>query len=74
MQTEDLSVDQCRKWKVVKEISKEIPHLRVSILPQALVIESVNLSDLSGFVIAAKNCYPISVSNLKKEFKFSNIH
>ena len=64
MQAEDLPVDQRRQGQVVKQVREELPHVRVAILSQALVVEAVDLGDLSGLVVAAQNRDSFPVPNL----------
>jgi len=55
VQTEDLAVHQRREGQVVKQVSEIFPHVGVSVLPQTLVIETIDLCDLTALVVAAKN-------------------
>jgi len=52
-------------WQVVKGVGKVFPDIGVSVLPQALVIEPVNLRDMSALVIPAQNRDAIPVSHLQ---------
>lgn len=65
MQAEDLVVDQGGQGKVVEEIGKELPDVRIAILAQALVVETIDLGDLARFVIATKDGYAGGVANLE---------
>ncbi len=47
MQAEDLVVDQGGQRKVIEEIGKELPDIRIAILAQALIIETIDLGDLA---------------------------
>lgn len=47
MQTEDLAIDESRQWKVVEKVREILPHVRVAVLSQALVVKTVHLCDLS---------------------------
>ena len=40
----DLVVDQGCERKVVEEVCEVLPHVGVSVLPQALVVEAVHLA------------------------------
>jgi len=51
----DLSVDECSERQVVKQIGKVLPHVCVAVLAQTLIVEAINLSDLSALVVATKN-------------------
>ena len=52
MQTEDLAVHQRRKGKVVKQVGEIFPHIGIPILPQTFVIKSINLGDLTAFMVS----------------------
>lgn len=65
VKTEDLVVDQGSEGKVVEEISKVLPHIRISVLPQAFIIEAIDLSDLARFVVSTENGNTLGVSNFE---------
>ena len=41
MQTEDLSLDNCCQRQVIEEFSESLPHIRISVLAQALIVETI---------------------------------
>lgn len=43
VKAEDLLFNHCGKWQVVKELSELLPHLCVTVLPQAFIVESIPL-------------------------------
>ena len=51
MNTEDSVVDDGSDGKIVENVSAVPPYIQRSKFPQALIIESINLSDLSALVI-----------------------
>jgi len=55
VQTEDLAVHQRREGQVVKQVREVFPNVCVSVFSQALVIETIDLSDLTALMVAAKN-------------------
>ena len=55
VQAENLILHDSRQRQVVKEISQVFPHISVAVLAEALVIEAVDLSDLSTLVIASQD-------------------
>lgn len=61
-----LSINQCSKGEIVKEISEVFPDVRVSILAQTLVIEPIHLSDLSALMISPQNGYSVWKSYLER--------
>lgn len=64
MQAEYLSVNECGEGQIVEQISKVFPHVGIPIFAQTLVVESVDLRDLTGFVVAAQDGDSFSVANL----------
>lgn len=65
VQAKDLVVDQSCERKVVEEVGKVLPHVGVSVLAQALVIEPVHLSDLARLMVAAQDGDAQRVSDLQ---------
>lgn len=55
VETEDLVLDQCRQGEVVEEIGEVFPDGGVAVFAQAFVVETVDLGDLTGFVVAAQD-------------------
>lgn len=47
METEDLVVDEGGEGEVVEEVGKILPDIGVAVLAQALVVEAVDLGDLT---------------------------
>jgi hypothetical protein len=76
VQTEDLVFNESSEGKVVEEIGEVFPHVGVAIFAKALVVESVDLGDLTGLVIATKDGDTLGVTNLqanKKGHSFDGI-
>jgi hypothetical protein len=46
-----LGIDQSRQWQIIKQVCKEFPDVGISIFPQTLVVETINLGNLSRLVI-----------------------
>ena len=59
-----LAVNECGEWQVVEEIGEVLPDVRVAVLAQTLVIEAVDLRDLTTLVVAAQNCDAVFKTNL----------
>lgn len=68
VQTEDLAVHQRREGQVVKQVSEVFPHVGVSVFPQALVIETIDLSDLTALMVTAKNGDATTEPHLEPKF------
>ena len=64
MQTKHFIFNDCSQREQVEQISEVLPHVSISVLPQALVIEAIDLGDLSRFMIASENGHSFPESNL----------
>lgn len=60
-----LIINQSCERQIIKEIGEEFPNVRIAILPQALVVETIDLSDLSTFMISTEDRHSISVTDLE---------
>jgi hypothetical protein len=65
VQAKDAVRDHRRHRKVVKGIGEMLPYVCVSIFSEALIVESVDLRDLSTLVVSSKDCDSISVSDFQ---------
>ena len=65
VETENLVVDQGGQRKVVEEVGKVLPDVGVAVLPEAFVIEAIDLGNLAGLVVSSKDGYALGVSNLE---------
>ena len=65
VKAEDLVVDEGSEWEVIEEISEEFPDVGIAILAQALIVEAIDLCDLSRFVVAAEDGDSGGISDLK---------
>ena len=61
-----LVVNQRREREIVKEIGKVLPHVRVSVLAETLVVEAVHLGDLSRLVVTTQDRHSVAVSHLER--------
>ena len=67
MQTEDLVVDQSGKRQIVEKICEVFPDVRISVLAEALVVETVDLGDLAGLVVTAEDGDALGVPDLERD-------
>jgi hypothetical protein len=65
VEAEDLVLDEGGEGEVVEEVGEVLPHVGVAVLPQALVVEAVDLCDLAGFVVAAQDGDALGVADLE---------
>lgn len=64
VQTEDLVLDDCSQRQQVEEVGVVLPDVGVAVLAQAFVVESVDLGNLSGLVVASQDGDSILEPNL----------
>lgn len=55
MKTEYFVFDDCCQRQEIKQVSQIFPDIGIAILTNALIVESIHLSDLSTFMISAQN-------------------
>jgi hypothetical protein len=67
VQTEDLVFDESSEGEVVEEVGKVFPHIGVAVFAETLVIETVNLRDLSGLVVSTEDGNTLGVTNLQAD-------
>ena len=53
MDAEDFVVDEGREIEIVEDVRAEAPHVHAAVLPQAFVVETVDLRDLAALMIAS---------------------
>lgn len=65
MQAEDVSFDDGSQGKVVEEGGEVLPYICVSVFPEALVVEAVDLGDLLTLVVTSKDSDSVRVPDLQ---------
>lgn len=65
MKAENLVLNQSGKREIVEEIGEILPNVRISVFTKTFVVKSVDLCNLSGFVVSTKNCDALGVTNLQ---------
>ena len=65
VKAEDLILDQGGQGQVVEQIGEVLPDVGVAIFPEALIVEAVDLGDLAGLVVSAKDGDALRVSDLE---------
>lgn len=62
MNTKYFSINDSSKWKVIKNIGTVFPRVGITVFSDYFIIESVNLGDLSGFMITSKKSNVLRIS------------
>lgn len=76
MEAEHFILYNSSKRQVIKEVGKILPDIWVPVFSKALIIESIDLGDLSTLMVSSKNGNSISESNLeqyKKSYRLERI-
>jgi len=69
VQAEYLVIDEGSEREVVEEVGKVLPDVGIAVLAEALVVEAVDLRDLTRLVVAAQDGDPLRVSDLEGDEK-----
>lgn len=65
VQTEDLTVNEGSQRQVIEQIREILPDICVSVFSKTFIVESVDLGDLTGLVVAAQYRNTLAVTNLE---------
>jgi len=69
MEAENLVFDDSSQGQVIEQLSELLPDVGVTVLPQALVVEAVDLGDLSRLVIASQDRDTVLEAHLERDEK-----
>ena len=65
MNTENFAVDECSENEEVKDLSASFPDRGIPVFLLAFFIESIDLGDLAGLMVAANKCDTIRPAAVK---------
>lgn len=65
VKAEDLLVDEGGEGEVIEEICEVLPYVGVAILSETLVVEAIDLCDLTGFVVSSEDCDSLGISDFE---------
>lgn len=74
MEAENLIFNNSCEWKVIEEFCELFPDVCVTVFPQALIIKSVYLGDLSALMIASEDGESILEADLKGNKKSHSLN
>lgn len=69
MNAKHSSIHYRSQTEIIKHLATIPPHTSTAILPQTLVIESIDLGDLSRLMITPDECYSIRITHFEGEEK-----
>ena len=55
MKTENRVINDGCKWQIIEKLSEVNPDIRVSVLTEALIVEAIDLGDLTYLVVTSEN-------------------
>jgi hypothetical protein len=67
MEAEDGVINDSGQGEIIEQLGEEHPDVRVTIFPQALVIEAIDLGDLSHFVVTSENSNSVLVPHFQSD-------
>lgn len=62
-----LAINDGRQGQIVKYLSAVSPDSDRTVLAETLVVETVDLGDLSGLVVSSNQCYPVWITHLRSK-------
>lgn len=65
MHAEDLIIDHSSDGEIVEDLGEGTPDVERAVLADALIVETVDLRDESGFVVASEQGDPVFVPDLE---------
>ena len=74
VQAEDLVLDDGGQRQVIEEVGEVLPHVRVAVLAQTLVVEAVDLGDLATLVIAPQDRDAVLEAHLQANQQCDRLH
>ena len=66
MEAEDLVVDKGGEREIVEEVCEVFPYVGIAVLSKTLIVEAIDLGDLTGFVVATENCNALGISDFER--------
>lgn len=69
VKTENLIFDERGQGEVVEEVGEMFPDGRVAVFAEAFVVETVNLGNLAGFVVTAKDGDAMGIADFEGDEK-----
>jgi hypothetical protein len=65
MEAEDLSFDDCCEGKKVEKVGEVFPYVGVPILAKAFIIETIDLGNLTRFMVSSEDGQSVLESHFK---------
>ena len=69
MKAENVSLNDSGQWQVIEETCEVLPNIGITVLSEALVIETIHLGDLLALMVSSEDSDSAWVPNLKGDQK-----
>lgn len=66
MEGKDAIFDEGRNGQIVEQICECLPHVRISVFSNALVVKTIHLGDLTTFMVPSQDCHSLRPSDLQR--------
>lgn len=66
MHTKYFFINNCSQGEIIKYLGAISPYINRSVLSEALIIEAINLGDLSTFMVTSYQAHSVGIANLIK--------
>jgi len=74
VQAEDVILNHSCEWKVIKKSGEILPDISVSVLSEALIVESINLGNLLALMVSSKDSYSLWESDFKSNHQGDSLN
>jgi ActR/RegA family two-component response regulator len=74
MKTENRVINDGCKWQIIEKLSEVNPDIRVSVLTEALIVEAIDLGDLTYLVVTSENGQTILEADLESNKQGDRLH
>lgn len=74
MKAEDLVIDEGSERKVVEEVCKVLPDVGIAVFAKTLVVESVNLGDLTRLVVSSEDGDALGIADFEGNEEGDGLH
>lgn len=74
VKAENLVLNKSGEGEVVEEVGEVFPDIGIAVFAQALVVKTVDLCNLAGFVISSENGDTLGVTDLKTDKESDGLH
>ena len=74
MKAEDLVIDEGSERKIVEKVCKVLPDVGIAVFAKTLVVESVNLGDLTRFVVSSEDGDALGIADFEGNEEGDGLH